>query len=214
MTARIGERMERRGRFITLEGIDGAGKSSHVEFLRARAAERGIEVVVTREPGGTSFGAALRDVVLHHPATPLAEAIAMFADRASHVEEVIEPALAAGRWVLCDRFSDSTYAYQCGGRGLDPAAVAALERLVHPVLQPDATFLFDIDPREAAARQRSRSATADKFEREQVDFFRRVRDAYLERARANPGRIRVIDASGDISAVRERLARAFDEALA
>lgn len=214
MKARIGERMGRRGRFITLEGIDGAGKSSHVEFLRARAAGRGVEVVVTREPGGTPFGAALRDVVLHHPATPLAEAIAMFADRASHVEEVIEPALAAGRWVLCDRFSDSTYAYQCGGRGLDPAAVAALERLVHPRLQPDATFLFDIDPREAAQRQRQRSVAADKFEREQVDFFRRVREAYLERARANSGRIRVIDASGDMSGVRERLANAFDEALA
>ena len=214
MKARIGERMEQRGRFITLEGIDGAGKSSHVEFLRARIARRGVEVAVTREPGGTPFGAALREVVLHHPAGALAEAIAMFADRASHVDEVIEPALAAGRWVLCDRFSDSTYAYQCGGRGLDPAAVAALERLVHPGLQPDATFLFDLDPREAAARQRQRSAAADKFEREHEDFFRRVRAAYLERARAYPRRIHVIDASGDADAVRGRLASALEKAFA
>lgn len=214
MKERAGERMGRRGRFITLEGIDGAGKSSHLEFLRARSADRGVEVLVTREPGGTSFGAALREVILHHPAAPLAEAVAMFADRASHVDEVIEPALAAGRWVVCDRFSDSTYAYQCGGRGLDREAVAALERLVHPHLQPDATFLFDLDPREAAARQRLRTSAADKFERETEDFFRRVREAYLERARANPGRIHVIDASGGVDAVRERLARAFDKALA
>jgi len=206
--------MGRRGRFITLEGIDGAGKSSHLEFLRARIAARGVEVVATREPGGTRFGAALREVVLQHPATPLAEAIAMFADRASHVGEVIEPGLAAGRWVLCDRFSDSTYAYQCGGRGLDREAVAALERLVHPGLQPDATFLFDLDPRDAALRQRQRAGAADKFEREQEDFFRRVRAAYLERARANPRRIHVIDASGELAAVRERLAIAFERAIA
>lgn len=205
--------MTPRGRFVTLEGIDGAGKSSHLEFLRGRIAQRGVDVVVTREPGGTPFGAALREVVLHHAATPLAEAIAMFADRASHVAEVVEPALAAGRWVLCDRFSDSTYAYQCGGRGLDRAAVATLERLVHPNLQPDATFLFDLDPGEAAVRQRQRGGDADKFEREREDFFRRVREAYLERARANPKRIHVIDAGGDLDDVRERLERAFAQAL-
>jgi len=206
--------MTRRGRFITLEGIDGAGKSSHLEYLRARIAGRGVEVVVTREPGGTAFGAALREVLLHHPAPPLAEAIAMFADRASHVDELIEPSLAAGRWVLCDRFSDSTYAYQCGGRGLDREAVAALERLVHPRLQPDATFLFDLDPARAAARQRQRPGAPDKFEREQEAFFRRVRDAYLERARENPGRIQVIDASGALDEVRARLARALERAVA
>ncbi len=205
--------MTRRGRFITLEGIDGAGKSSHLEYLRGRIAQRGAQVVSTREPGGTAFGAALREVVLHHPATPLAEAIAMFADRASHVDELIEPSLAAGRWVLCDRFSDSTYAYQCGGRGLDREAVAALERLVHPRLQPDATFLFDLEPAQAAARQRLRPGAPDKFEREQEAFFRRVRDAYLERARANPGRIHVIDAGGDVGEVRERLAHAFEKAF-
>lgn len=206
--------MARRGRFITLEGIDGAGKSSHVDFLRDRMRERCASVVVTREPGGTPFGEGLRSTVLHHPAPALAEALAMFAARTAHIEAVIEPALAAGSWVLCDRFSDSTYAYQCGGRGLEPAAFEALERLVHPGLRPDVTFLFDLDPTLAAERQATRAAAADKFERERGDFFRRVREAYLERARGAPARIRVIDARGDLAAVRERLAHAFDGALA
>jgi len=206
--------MTARGRFVTLEGIDGAGKSSHVEFLRGRIAARGVEVVVTREPGGTDFGAALREVILHHRTTALAEAIAMFADRSAHIEEVIAPALAAGRWVLCDRFTDSTYAYQCGGRGLAREAVAALERIVHPGLQPDATFLFDLDPALAAARSRDRAGTPDKFEREQEQFFRRVREAYLERARDNPGRIHIVDARGELAQVRERLDAALAKAVA
>jgi dTMP kinase len=205
--------MAERGRFITLEGIDGAGKSSHVDFLRDRVRGQGAEIVVTREPGGTPFGEGLREAVLHHPAAPLAEALAMFAARSAHLDAVIEPALARGAWVLCDRFSDSTYAYQCGGRGLDPAAVEALERLVHPALQPDATFLFDLDPSLAAERQAVRGAAADKFEREREDFFRRVREAYLERARRHPGRIHVIDARGDLAQVRERLERAFAKAF-
>ena len=205
--------MATRGQFITLEGIDGAGKSSHVEFLRGRIAARGAEVVVTREPGGTPFGERLREVVLHHDAPPFAEAIAMFADRSAHLAEVIEPALAAGRWVVCDRFSDSTYAYQCGGRGVDRDAVRALEHLVHPQLQPDATFLFDVEPVLAAQRQRARSSAPDKFEREQADFFRRVRDAYLERARAFPKRIHVVDAAGDLDQVRARLVDAFGRAF-
>ena len=206
--------MTARGRLLTLEGIDGAGKSSHVEFLRGRIAARGVEVVVTREPGGTDFGAALREVILHHRTTALAEAIAMFADRSAHIEEVIAPGLAAGRWVLCDRFTDSTYAYQCGGRGLAREAVAALERIVHPGLQPDATFLFDLDPALAAARSRDRPGTPDKFEREQEQFFRRVREAYLERAREHPGRIHIIDARGELAQVRERLAAALAKAVA
>jgi len=129
-----------RGRFITLEGIDGAGKSSHVDFLCARVRARGTEPVVTREPGGTAAGEALRKVVLHAPMGAAAEALAMFAARSEHVASVIEPALAAGRWVVCDRFSDATYAYQCGGRGLAREMVTTLERLVHPQLQPDATL--------------------------------------------------------------------------
>jgi dTMP kinase len=201
--------MTARGKLITLEGIDGAGKSSHAGFLRERIAARGVQVVVTREPGGTPFGERLREVILHEPATALAEALVMFAARRAHLEGLVEPALDSGAWVLCDRFSDSTYAYQCGGRGLDPAAVEALERLVHPGLQPDATFLFDLDPDVAGERQKRRSGEPDKFEREQADFFRGVRGAYLERARRFPKRIHVIDASGDAAGVRERLGRAF-----
>jgi dTMP kinase len=205
--------MTARGKLITLEGIDGAGKSSHVGFLRDRIARRAVEVVVTREPGGTPFGERLREVILHHPATALAEALVMFAARSAHLEGLVVPALDSGAWVLCDRFSDSTYAYQCGGRGLDPAAVEALERLVHPGLQPDATFLFDLDPDEAGERQKGRSAEPDKFERERSDFFRRVRGAYLERARRFPGRIHVVDASGGVAEVRGRLERAFARAF-
>ena len=205
--------MTARGKLITLEGIDGAGKSSHVGFLRDRIAARGADVLVTREPGGTPFGERLREVILHHPAGALAEALAMFAARSAHLEELVQPALDAGKWVLCDRFSDSTYAYQCGGRGLDPAAVEALEHLVHPGLQPDATFLFDLDPDVAGERQRGRSAVPDKFEREESGFFRGVRDAYLERARRFPKRIHVIDASGGVDEVRERLERAFARAF-
>ena len=202
-----------RGRFITLEGIDGAGKSSHVAFLRERIATSGAEVVVTREPGGTPGGEALRELVLKVPMTGTAEALVMFAARSEHLARVIQPALEAGRWVLCDRFSDATYAYQCGGRGLPREVFGALERLVHPDLQPDATFLFDLDPALAYERQRAQSRSPDKFEAETSEFFRRVRDAYLERARANPERIHVIDASGTLDAVRASLAAVFDARL-
>ena len=203
-----------RGKLITVEGIDGAGKSSHVEYLRERIGARGHETLLTREPGGTPFGARLREVVLHHSTSALAEALAMFADRAAHVEAEIEPALASGRWVICDRFSDSTYAYQCGGRGLDRDIVVSLERLVHPGLQPDATFLFDLDPATAGERQTGRAAMADAFESRGLDYFVRVRNAYLERAREHAGRIRVIDASGSLEEVRQRLAARIEEILA
>ena len=203
-----------RGRFITLEGIDGAGKSSHLAFLCDRVRARGAEVVLTREPGGTPAGEDLRNYVLHHEMTPLAEALLMFAARSVHVVEVIEPALAAGRWVVCDRFSDSTFAYQCGGRGVPAAHVEALEGIVHPTLQPDATFLFDLDPAIAYERQRAQSRTPDKFEREAAAFFVRVREAYLDRARRNPSRIRVVDASGGLEAVRERLGAVLEATLA
>jgi dTMP kinase len=203
-----------RGQFITLEGIDGAGKSSHLDFLRGLVEARGHGALVTREPGATPFGAKLRDVVLHHPTSALAEALVMFADRAAHVEADIEPALAAGTWVICDRFSDSTYAYQCGGRGLDRDVVMRLERIVHPGVQPDLTFLFDIDPATAHARQQQRNQQADAFEGRGLEYFVRVRNAYLERQREDPKRIRTIDASGDMDAVRRRLATAFAEAFA
>ena len=202
-----------RGKFITLEGIDGAGKSSHVDFLCARVRALGAEPVVTREPGGTATGEALRKVVLHEPMGPMAEALAMFAARSEHVARVLEPALAAGRWVVCDRFSDATYAYQCGGHGLARDVVTTLERLVHPRLQPDATFLFDLDPAVAYERQRAQSRDPDKFERQGAAFFVRVREAYLERARTH-ARFHVIDASGSVDDVRARLTEAFARSFA
>lgn len=205
--------MSARGKFITLEGIDGAGKSSHIEHVCALARRKSREVLLTREPGGTPFGLKLREVVLHHQTSPLAEALVMFADRSAHVEGDLEPALAAGTWVVCDRFSDSTYAYQCGGRGLDPRRIVALEELVHPHLQPDATFLFDIDPAIAFERQRERGAAADEFERRDADFFIRVRNAYLERAREHASRFHVIDSNASREQVRARIAEAFVKAF-
>jgi dTMP kinase len=201
------------GRFITVEGIDGAGKSSHLAFLADAIRARGVEAVVTREPGGTPLGEKLRELVLHQPMEGTTEALLMFAARREHLVRVIEPALARGAWVLSDRFSDATYAYQCGGRGLSRDVFRALEKLVHPKRQPDATFLFDLDPEVAYERQRAQSRAPDKFEREAADFFRRVREAYLERAAQYPGRVHVIDASGTIDAVRERLAVAFARAF-
>lgn len=206
--------MSARGRFITLEGIDGAGKSSHLDFLVQQVKARGNEAALTREPGGTAAGEKIREVVLHAPMNAKAEALMMFAARAEHVATVVEPALASGRWVVCDRFSDATYAYQCGGRGLAREFVVGLERLVHPGLQPDATFLFDLDPAIACERQRAQQRLADKFEREQAEFFRRVREAYLERAREHSRRFHVIDASGSIAEVRDRLEVAFAQAFA
>ena len=206
--------MSARGRFITLEGIDGAGKSSHLEHLCALARTRsGGEVLLTREPGGTPFGQRLREVVLHHHTSSKAEAQVMFADRSAHVEGDIEPALVAGSCVVCDRFSDSTYAYQCGGRGLDTKMIVILEQVVHPQLQPDATFLFDIDPAVASERQRQRGGAADEFERRDAAYFVRVRNAYLERAREHAGRFHVIDASGSLDEVRARVTQAFARAF-
>jgi dTMP kinase len=200
-------------RFITVEGIDGAGKSSHLEFLASSIRARGVEAVLTREPGGTPLGEKLRGLVLHEPMDGTTEALVMFAARREHLVQVIEPALGRGAWVVSDRFSDATFAYQCGGRGLDRAVFRALEALVHPGRQPDATFLFDLAPEVALERQRAQSRTPDKFEREAGEFFRRVRDAYLERAREAPARFRVIDASGSLEEVRARLAEAFAKAF-
>ena len=201
------------GRFITLEGIDGAGKSSHLEFLASVVRARGAEVVVTREPGGTPLGEKLRELVLHESMEGTTEALLMFAARREHLVRVIEPALARGAWVLSDRFSDATFAYQCGGRGLDRGVFRALESLVHPDRNPDATFLFDLEPAVALERQRAQSRAPDKFEREAAEFFRRVRDAYLERAREAPARVHVVDASGTLEAVRTKLAAAFARAF-
>lgn len=198
-----------RGRFITLEGIDGAGKSTQIDFVATRLRERGIDIVVTREPGGTEIGEALRELVLRQPMSARTETLLVFAARAQHVEQVIAPALVAGRWIVCDRFTDATYAYQSGGRGVPEAAVAALERWVHPDLQPDLTFLFDVAP-DVAAQRLSAARAADRFEAEQRDFFARVRAVYLERARRFPARFVVLDGTQPPEAVRAQLVEALD----
>jgi len=201
-----------RGRFVTFEGIDGAGKSTQIGFLDEWLRLRGVDVLLTREPGGTPIGEALREMILHQPMQPRTETLLMFAARCEHVLAVIEPALAAGRWVLCDRFTDATYAYQSGGRGIAAAEVAALERWVHPGLQPDLTLLFDIEPAIAAARL-ARARRSDRFEAEQRDFFTRVRGHYLARARAEPQRFFVVDTSQDKPVVQARLVEAVGRLL-
>ena len=203
------------GKFITLEGIDGAGKSTHLAWFAAALARRGIAHRVTREPGGTPLGERLRALLLDpgHSVDGETEALLMFAARNEHLARVIRPALAAGEWVLCDRFSDATFAYQGGGRGVAMAKLEALEAWVQGNLQPDATFYFDLPA--AMARQRLQGVrTPDKFELEQVEFFERVRQAYLERARRFTQRIRVIDASRPIEEVQERLGSALTDLLA
>lgn len=195
-----------RGRFITLEGMDGAGKTTHLEWLRGRLAARGLTLTVTREPGGTPLGEALRKLLLdsREPRHPDTETLLMFAARREHLATVIEPALAAGRWVLCDRFTDATYAYQAGGSGVAWERVESLEDWVQGTLRPDLTLYFDLAPEIGRARARQ-AREPDRFEREQDAFYQRVRAAYLRRASEHPDRIRVIDASRSISEIQIEL---------
>lgn len=194
-----------RGKFITLEGIDGAGKSSHLSFIADQISVRKIEVITTREPGGTPLGEALREIVLNEPMHAETEALLVFASRREHLAKVIEPALTRGAWVICDRFSDSTYAYQCGGRGMPESRAAMLEDWVHRHLQPDITFLFDTPLAIARDRLDKGTAEPDKFEREQNEFFGRVKAAYLKRAAEFPARIKVIDSAGSMAEIRSTL---------
>lgn len=206
--------MTSRGRFVTLEGIDGAGKSTHAAWLADALARRGRRVVATREPGGTPFGEKLRELLLHMPMTHESEALLMFAARREHVAQVIAPALARGDVVICDRFTDATYAYQGGGHGVPPASLAALETFVLHGLEPDVTLLFDVPlavSRDRLARAAAQGRVLDKFETEQQAFFERVRDAYHARAAAHPLRFRVIDSTQPVDAVRAKLARIVDE---
>jgi len=199
-----------RGRFITLEGIDGAGKSTHAAWLKDAIAARGTTVVTTREPGGTPLGEALRDLLLTQPMTHDTEALLMFAARREHVEQVIRPALVRGDWVLCDRFTDATYAYQGGGHGVARERIAELEHFVHNDCQPDLTILFDVPTtvsRERLERAQEGGRELDRFEREERAFFERVRDAYLARAAADPVRFRVVNAARPLSDVRAELAQ-------
>ncbi|HKY02317.1 MAG TPA: dTMP kinase [Burkholderiales bacterium] len=194
-----------RGKFLSLEGIDGAGKSSHVEWLAQRLSEAGLTVVVTREPGGTPLGERLRTLLLNEPMDLRTETLLAFAARQEHLAQVITPALAEGKWVLSDRFTDATYAYQGGGRGLSEAKIAALENWVQEGLQPDLSFYFDVPAAVGIARRQAASAELDRFERERADFFERVRNAYLERAQSDPRRLRVIDGTQNLDQVRVAL---------
>jgi dTMP kinase len=188
------------GRFVTFEGIDGAGKSSHIESLARWLRERGHTVVVTREPGGTPLAERVREMFLHAEMDALTEALLVFAARRDHLKQRIEPALALGQTVLCDRFTDATFAYQGSGRGFDWAVLQQLERWVQGSRTPDLTLWFDVEPIEAAAR-RAAARAPDRLEREDEDFFRRVRDGYAERCAENPTRFARIDARGSLQAV-------------
>ena len=194
-----------RGRFITLEGIDGAGKSSHVEWLAQRLREKGHEIVVTREPGGTPLGERLREVILHEPMDLRTETLLVFAARQEHLARVIRPSLEAGKWVLSDRFTDATFAYQGAGRQLGAAPVTALEQWVQQGLQPDVTFYFDVPAEVGQARRRAASQSLDRFESEAEAFHARVRDGYLTRAASDPLRFRIVDGTRPVEEVRKQL---------
>ena len=198
--------MNAPGKFITLEGVDGAGKSTHLEFVADWLRRQGHEVIVTREPGGTPLGETLRELLLHQEMDADTELLLMFAARQEHLARLILPALERGAWVLSDRFTDASYAYQCGGRGIAVERIAALEAWVQRGFQPDLTFLFDVPPDVAEAR-RSAAREADRFEREADSFFSRVRHAYLDRAQAEPGRIRVLDARHSIAELQAEISQ-------
>ncbi len=193
------------GRFITVEGMEGAGKSTQLPFIRQVLADAGLEVVTTREPGGTELGESLRALLLAPRGDPMAidtELLLMFAARSEHIAQVIRPALARGQWVLCDRFTDATYAYQGGGRRVPASRIAILEEWVQGGLRPDLTIILDVTVSTGMERIRSRGEH-DRFEREELAFFERIRNSYLERARQAPQRYRIVDASGDIEEVRD-----------
>lgn len=192
-----------RGKFITLEGVDGAGKSTHQKFIADFAATRAPHVVQTREPGGTDLAERLRESILKTTMTPEVETLLIFAARADHVAKVIRPALDTGQWVVCDRFTDATYAYQGAGKGVSLELIGRLGDVAHPGLRPDRTLVFDC-PYEIA-RKRLQGKTLDRFEREDREFFERVRNHYLVRARADAARMRVIDATMELDQIRKSI---------
>jgi len=204
-----------RGCFITLEGGEGAGKSTNLEYIQHRLEAAGVLLQTTREPGGTPLGEKMREVLLnpdHAGMSSDAELLLMFAARAQHLNQVILPALDKGGWVLCDRFTDATYAYQGGGRGIDAGRIRVLEDWVQQGFQPDMTLLFDL-PVELGMKRAGKRGTLDRFEQEQKVFFEQVREAYLERARQNPARFRIIDAGQALLAVQQQLDHVIEELL-
>jgi len=198
------------GKFITVEGVDGAGKSTHLQFIAdAVAAASGRHVIATREPGGTELAERLRQAILGEPMTPIIETLLIFAARADHVARVIRPALQAGSWVVCDRFFDATVAYQGAGKGVPLDLLERLAEAAHSSLHPDRTLVFDCSYEVARQRLDASGKALDRFEREDRAFFERVREAYLSRARAEPQRIRVIDAGADVTRIRKSLEKAL-----
>ena len=194
-----------RGKFLTLEGVDGAGKSTHQKFIADYLGTRAPHVILTREPGGTDLAERLREAILGQPMAPLVATLLIFAARADHVARVIEPALAAGHWVVCDRFSDATLAYQGAGQGVAAELIGRLGSAAHPGLAPDRTLVFDCAYE--VSRKRLEGKALDHFERQDRAFFDRVRAAYLDRARAEPKRVRVIDATAPVAEIRKTLER-------
>ncbi len=204
-----------RGRFITLEGIEGGGKSTNLAYIRSKIEAAGKPLVLSREPGGTPLGEAVRGLLLDHRQTSMAsdtELLLMFAARAQNISELISPALEAGQWVLCDRFTDATYAYQGGGRGISDARIRVLEAWVQGDLRPDLTILLDIPVEQGLARAGARGEP-DRFEREHVAFFERVRAAYLQLADSEPERFRIIDASRPLADVQRQIDAVLDPYL-
>ena len=206
-----------RGAFITFEGVEGVGKSTQIALAAAHLRKRGLDPIVTREPGGTALAEKLRALVLepgHGPVSPVAETLIMFAARASHVAEVILPALAAGRCVLCDRFTDTTEAYQGGGRGVDLGSIRALAGIAHAGLVPDLTLVFDAPPEVSGARLASRGAGQDRIESEDPAFFGRVRLAYRNIAAREPERVRIVDATRPEAEIAAGVAAMMDGVIA
>ncbi|MFT4861359.1 MAG: dTMP kinase [Pseudohongiellaceae bacterium] len=202
-----------KGRFITLEGVEGVGKSTNLEVIQRFLQHRGVDYIVTREPGGTPVAEEMRQLLLANRDEKLheiSELLLVFAARSQHLEALIKPALAKGVWVLCDRFTDATYAYQGGGRKLDKNTIATLETLAQGDLRPDLTFILDLDP-EIGLQRASQRGELDRFENEQVSFFHRVRATYLARAEADPERCRVIDASAPIESVEHQLIELLEQ---
>jgi dTMP kinase len=206
-----------RGQFITLEGTEGAGKSTARQFIQACLEAADIDLVITREPGGTPFAEDIRNILLHHHTEekllPKTELLLMFACREQHIKHCIEPALAAGKWVLSDRYVDASYAYQGGGRGVEISAIVALDNMVVGGLYPELTLLLDLPVDVGMARAEQRGVQKDRIEQEKLDFFNRVRDAYLDRARLDPKRIAIIDATQDVDSVQAQIKVILDKFL-
>jgi dTMP kinase len=205
----------KRGFFLTLEGAEGVGKSTNIEFITQYLEQRGIDYVLTREPGGTQLGEKIRELLLavhEESMSELTELLLVFAARAQHLDKIIEPALAAGKWVVCDRFTDATFAYQGAGRGLSMETIGELESMVQGELRPDLTLILDLDP-EIGMQRASNRGELDRFEREQMSFFRHVRQGYLDIAQAEPERCTVIDAAKSLKDVKLDLLAALEQGL-